>query len=183
MHGDLKLDNILVKQTGKSDIKLIDFGMAEYDQEDETALIQALHYRAPEVILGAKYGRQVDMWSFGVILTELTGKTVPEGSDESDQLARGWKCLEYHLRSSWSFVVGQRISSRMENHALPIARLTPSQALVHPFITNKIPSPDDNEKSAFSPAVEDSQPDSAVTRGTYKERRVTNKRKRSELAD
>ncbi|ODM87503.1 Dual specificity tyrosine-phosphorylation-regulated kinase 2 [Orchesella cincta] len=225
MHGDLKLDNILVKQTGKSDIKLIDFGMAEYDQEDETALIQALHYRAPEVILGAKYGRQVDMWSFGVILTELfTGKTVPEGSDESDQLALGMEVfgvpppefLELCSRAKNFIKDGEpcfadvrssanmrappgcrELSSVLKNcedvHFLgfirgcltwdPRARLTPSQALVHPFITNKIPRPDDNEKSAFSPAAEDSQPDSAVSRGTYKERRVTNKRKRSELED
>lgn len=41
-----------------------------------------------QVILGAKYGMPIDMWSFGCILAELlTGYPLLPGEDEGDQLA------------------------------------------------------------------------------------------------
>jgi dual specificity tyrosine-phosphorylation-regulated kinase 2/3/4 len=50
--------------------------------------ISSRFYRAPEVILGAKYGMSIDIWSFGCILAELyTGVPVFPGEDEGDQLA------------------------------------------------------------------------------------------------
>ncbi|KPP61894.1 dual specificity tyrosine-phosphorylation-regulated kinase 2-like [Scleropages formosus] len=50
--------------------------------------IQTRFYRAPEVILGSRYGMPIDMWSFGCILVELlTGYPLFPGEDEEDQLA------------------------------------------------------------------------------------------------
>ena len=50
--------------------------------------IQSRFYRAPEVILGNKYGMPIDMWSLGCILAELlTGYPLLPGEDENDQLA------------------------------------------------------------------------------------------------
>jgi serine/threonine protein kinase len=34
--------------------------------------IQSRFYRAPEVILGAKYDYAIDMWSFGCLVAELS---------------------------------------------------------------------------------------------------------------
>ncbi|KAL8603430.1 hypothetical protein ACOMHN_053097 [Nucella lapillus] len=48
----------------------------------------SLGRRAPEVILGPKYGMPIDMWSLGCILAELlTGYPLFPGEDEGDQLA------------------------------------------------------------------------------------------------
>lgn len=88
IHCDLKPENILLKQPGRSGIKVIDFGSSCYDYQRVYTYIQSRFYRAPEVILGAKYGMSIDMWSFGCILAELlTGYPLFPGEDEGDQLA------------------------------------------------------------------------------------------------
>ena len=88
IHCDLKPENILLKQPGRSGIKVIDFGSSCYEYQRVYTYIQSRFYRAPEVILGGKYGMAIDMWSFGCILAELlTGYPLFPGEDEADQLA------------------------------------------------------------------------------------------------
>uniref|UniRef100_UPI00398E459B dual specificity tyrosine-phosphorylation-regulated kinase 2-like n=1 Tax=Pristiophorus japonicus TaxID=55135 RepID=UPI00398E459B len=88
IHCDLKPENILLKQQGRSGIKVIDFGSSCYEHQRVFTYIQSRFYRAPEVILGSRYGMPIDMWSFGCILVELlTGYPLFPGEDEGDQLA------------------------------------------------------------------------------------------------
>lgn len=88
IHCDLKPENILLKQQGRTGLKVIDFGSSCYDHQRIYTYIQSRFYRAPEVILGSKYGMPIDMWSFGCILAELlTGYPLFPGEDEHDQLA------------------------------------------------------------------------------------------------
>ncbi|XP_036374124.1 dual specificity tyrosine-phosphorylation-regulated kinase 2-like isoform X2 [Megalops cyprinoides] len=88
IHCDLKPENILLKQQGRSGIKVIDFGSSCYEHQRVYTYIQSRFYRAPEVILGSRYGMPIDMWSLGCILAELlTGYPLLPGEDEGDQLA------------------------------------------------------------------------------------------------
>jgi len=88
IHCDMKPENVLLKQQGRSGIKVIDFGSSCYEHQRVYTYIQSRFYRAPEVILGAKYTMSIDMWSFGCILAELlTGYPIFAGEDEGDQLA------------------------------------------------------------------------------------------------
>ncbi|EDV29729.1 uncharacterized protein TRIADDRAFT_2504, partial [Trichoplax adhaerens] len=88
IHCDLKPENILLKQHGRSGIKVIDFGSSCFEHQRIYTYIQSRFYRAPEVILGNRYGMSIDMWSFGCILAELlTGYPLFPGEDEGDQLA------------------------------------------------------------------------------------------------
>ncbi|XP_054169030.1 dual specificity tyrosine-phosphorylation-regulated kinase 2-like [Oppia nitens] len=88
IHCDLKPENVLLKQQGRSGIKVIDFGSSCFENQRVYTYIQSRFYRAPEVILGAKYGMPIDMWSLGCILAELaTGYPLLPGEDEFDQLA------------------------------------------------------------------------------------------------
>ena len=55
-------------------IKLTDFGLMQ-KQTDKCRTIQTRYYRAPEVLLGCKYDKNIDFWSLTCTIYELnTGK-------------------------------------------------------------------------------------------------------------
>lgn len=55
-------------------IKLTDFGLMK-KQTDKCRTIQTRYYRAPEVLLGCKYNKNIDFWSLTCTIYELnTGK-------------------------------------------------------------------------------------------------------------
>jgi len=70
IHRDLKPENILVKAEGFH-VKVIDFGLAreyasvvtnEARHKSLTKNVATLHYRAPEVLLDAKYSTPSELW-------------------------------------------------------------------------------------------------------------------------
>ena len=89
IHGDLKPENVLLQQYGRTGVKVIDFGSSVYTDGKLLTYVQSRFYRAPEVILGCHYDTAVDMWSFGCLLAELvSGQPLLPGRDEEDQLDR-----------------------------------------------------------------------------------------------
>lgn len=49
---------------------LTDLGMAVFGSAEYTHTIQAIPYRAPEVILGMKWNESVDIWNLGIIVSK-----------------------------------------------------------------------------------------------------------------
>jgi len=71
LHSDVKLDNILVNDSGVI-CKLADFGSASsVEENDITPYLVSRFYRSPEVILGLRYDFGVDIFSVGACLYEL----------------------------------------------------------------------------------------------------------------
>ncbi|RLN82232.1 hypothetical protein BBJ28_00015189 [Nothophytophthora sp. Chile5] len=76
LHRDLKSRNILLNQALEA--KLTDFGISrERRDQTMTAGVGTSLWMAPEVMLGEKYDDKADMFSFGVVLSELDVHTLP----------------------------------------------------------------------------------------------------------
>ena len=54
-----------------TDVKLIDFGGATYDNDSKSTIITTRQYRAPEVMLGLSWSFPADIWSAACIIGEL----------------------------------------------------------------------------------------------------------------
>lgn len=87
VHGDIKLDNVLVNQSHNS-VRICDYGTADFIQDCEvTPMLVSRYYRAPEIILGLQYEYGIDLWSTGCCLFELyTGKFLFPGGNNNDML-------------------------------------------------------------------------------------------------
>ncbi|GLE09998.1 hypothetical protein PINS_up021972 [Pythium insidiosum] len=71
IHRDLKAKNVLLSEIYEA--KLSDFGVSKEWRVDQTmtAGIGTMAWIAPEVLRGERYTEKADMYSFGVVLTEL----------------------------------------------------------------------------------------------------------------
>ncbi|KAL7422897.1 serine threonine protein kinase CMGC group [Cryptotrichosporon argae] len=106
VHTDLKPENILLvgnearlqgprranarsKQILRNtDIRLIDFGSATFENEYHSSVVSTRHYRAPEIILGLSWSYPCDMFSIGCILVEFfTGDALFQTHDNLEHLA------------------------------------------------------------------------------------------------
>jgi tRNA A-37 threonylcarbamoyl transferase component Bud32 len=76
IHRDLKSRNVLL--TERLDVKLIDFGVSRnFQHEAMTAGVGTPYWTAPEILEGTKYSEQSDIYSFGVLLSELDTCELP----------------------------------------------------------------------------------------------------------
>ena len=71
IYRDLKPENILMDEKGY--LRITDFGLAKKIKEGEKAnsFCGTPEYLAPEIINGVGYDKNVDWWSFGILLYEM----------------------------------------------------------------------------------------------------------------
>lgn len=89
IHRDLKPENLLYESSDEGSlIKISDFGIARFvpSATFATTAWGTPGYVAPEVIMGKKYGKEVDVWSIGVILYILLWGYPPFYSESNSEL-------------------------------------------------------------------------------------------------
>ncbi|KAG2426087.1 hypothetical protein HXX76_013275 [Chlamydomonas incerta] len=102
VHRDIKPANVLLSGDGAATLaKLCDFGFAREvasgrpeAQERMSSYVVTRWYRAPEILVGDRYGMAADVWSLGCTLAEMAAGGVPlfPGASTLDQLARIMRC-------------------------------------------------------------------------------------------
>lgn len=155
VHRDLKPENLLFRdRSPTSDILVTDFGLAKL-LDDQIVLKTACgtpNYVAPEILMQRGYGKQVDIWSLGVILFILLCG-YPPFYNESDAvlfelIMKG--CFKFDERY-WS-EVSKEAKHLISNMLVvdPVKRYDTYQILAHPWITGKANIPTVNLSKSIS---------------------------------
>ncbi|KDO28719.1 TKL protein kinase [Saprolegnia parasitica CBS 223.65] len=97
VHRDLKSRNVLLGENLQA--KVADFGVARrVDDDVMTSAVGTFRWTAPEVLQGARYDTKADMYSFGMVLTELDSHKVPYADVRNGRgHAMGSFTLLYHV--------------------------------------------------------------------------------------
>ncbi len=101
IHRDLKPENIFIAtdQRGRVQPKVLDFGVAQFDQQASTRLTQAgavvgsPFYLSPEQAKGLDdLDVRTDVWAIGVVIYELVTGVPPFVADNYNALLQGIRC-------------------------------------------------------------------------------------------
>jgi serine/threonine protein kinase len=166
IHRDIKPENILLaSRDNDTDIKLSDFGLAKIFEDPNEDFVMGGgdsfspptspkprrqrayttlgtdYYIAPEVLRGEGYGKQVDMWSVGVV-TYILLCGFPPFSDPGGDVAKVYaKIREGHFEFPspyWDTVsdVAKDLVKRLLT-VDPDQRISAQLALTHPWIVRR----------------------------------------------
>lgn len=138
MHRDLKPENfLLVSKEEDSEIKAIDFGLSVFIETGKVykEIVGTAYYVAPEV-LQRSYGKEIDVWSAGVILYILLCGVPPFWAETEkgifDAILRGEVDFSTHPWPSISESAKELISKMLTRD--PKKRITAIEALDHPWL-------------------------------------------------
>lgn len=144
VHRDLKPENILMEDDEDDhQLKLADFGFAkELDTSSEEAMLKTTcgtpGYVAPEIISGRPYGKEVDMWSLGVITYILLCGYPPFYDENQSRLFRLIKKAKYKFDPEFWSDVSDSAKDLIRGLLVvdPSVRFTVDDVLNHPWIVN-----------------------------------------------
>ena len=92
IHRDIKLDNVMLDKDGHA--KIADFGLCKENIQGDavaTTFCGSPDYIAPEIIQRKPYDKNVDWWSYGVLLYEMLVGGPPFHGDDDDELLNAIK--------------------------------------------------------------------------------------------
>jgi serine/threonine protein kinase len=143
MHRDLKPENILLaSKVSNTDIKISDFGLAKISKDyprrlpRSNSICGSDFYLAPEVIKQEEYGREIDIWSAGVVSYVVLSGSLPFFHNVLHKLYR--QIVERDLsfpEQAWKSVAkGAQDFILRTLQVRPGDRLTAEQGLDHPWL-------------------------------------------------
>jgi serine/threonine protein kinase len=145
LHRDLKPENIMLTENSeKGVIKIMDFGLSKIMGPDERVAdgFGTLSFVAPEVLIRQPYGKQIDIWSLGVILYYMLSGTLPfdDENDNEEVIAKMTVFVEVQFPSkSWAKKTPEVID--IISKCLikdPNKRITIEEYLQHPWIAKHL---------------------------------------------
>lgn len=140
IHRDLKPENIMMRSfEDDGDIILVDFGLSVVSPDPVTGIIGTTEYMAPEIFSMQPYGKEVDMWSLGVVAYILLCGYQPFMGEKSMLIKRiragafafheqYWVNMSPESKDFISSLLTTDVSKRM----------TATQALKHKWVSSKI---------------------------------------------
>jgi len=90
IHRDLAARNILL--TSGMDVKVSDFGMSkiieksDIDSQKTMSTIGPIRWMAPEFMIERQYSTKSDVWSYGVVIYEVTMRKIPYANMTNEKL-------------------------------------------------------------------------------------------------
>jgi len=138
-HRDLKPENLLLKGDGSdTDVMLSDFGLSKIigvESMMETAC-GTPYYVAPEVLSATGYDKEVDLWSVGVITYLLLCGFPPFYGESLPEVFEQIMKAEYDFPDPYWTEITKEAKDFIGKLLVVDAkqRLTPAQALKHPWI-------------------------------------------------
>ena len=158
VHRDLKMENVIFVDTkGNLDIKIIDFGLSQYDTfkllslvnliSEETAktvnmndIVGTPHYIAPEVLKG-KYNQKCDIWSAGVILYSMLSGHFPFNGRTNKEIFKSISKKKFEFPEKyWKNISNE--AKDLISHMLceEDKRFSADKVLKHPWLNNLSPN-------------------------------------------
>ena len=158
VHRDLKMENVIFIDTkGNLDIKIIDFGLSQYDTfkllslvnliSEETAktvnmndIVGTPHYIAPEVLKG-KYNQKCDIWSAGVILYSMLSGHFPFNGRTNKEIFKSISKKKFEFPEKyWKNISNE--AKDLISHMLceEDKRFSADKVLKHPWLNNLSPN-------------------------------------------
>ncbi|XP_042507741.1 calcium-dependent protein kinase 29-like [Macadamia integrifolia] len=138
MHRDLKPENFLFASRDEDSLlKATDFGLSVFIEEGKIYrdFVGSAYYVAPEV-LRRSYGKEIDVWSAGVILYILLSGVPPFWAETEKGIFDAILEGELDLKSApWPSISdsAKDLIKKMLTHD-PQKRITAAQALEHPWL-------------------------------------------------
>ncbi|KAM9181498.1 serine/threonine-protein kinase ULK3 isoform 4-T4 [Mergus octosetaceus] len=136
-HLDLKPQNILLSSPDNPQLKLADFGFAQYMSpwDEQHVLRGSPLYMAPEMVCRQQYDARVDLWSVGVILYEALFGRPPFASRsfaELEEKIRSDRAIELPSRPPLSPDCRDLLQRLLERD--PRRRISFQDFFAHPFV-------------------------------------------------
>ncbi|OXB55493.1 hypothetical protein ASZ78_016464 [Callipepla squamata] len=173
-HLDLKPQNILLSTPENPQLKLADFGFAQYMSpwDEKHVLRGSPLYMAPEMVCRQQYDARVDLWSVGVILYEALFGRPPFASRsfaELEEKIRSDRAIELPSRPPLSPDCRDLLQRLLERD--PMKRISFEEFFSHPFVDMEhVPGPESFCKATnlvVEAVKKDQEGDTSAALGLY----------------